>query len=250
VRIVVANSLVDQVTEQIRASIITGLLPPGQRFSGALLANQMGVSHIPVREALRRLETEGLITMHRARLAVVNPMDRQDLEGIYRLRKLIEPTLAALGCELLSTPEVERLEELHSVFADPDANVEEIQRAHEEFHLRVVKPAASEWELRILAYLWSANRRYARLLFDLADPQVRGSLGRGHVALVAAARSRSPERIQKALCHHLEHHEKALIVAVEGRGVALPDTQLDQRDKSAVNQASAKRPRAGRRANP
>jgi DNA-binding GntR family transcriptional regulator len=175
-------------------------------------------------------------------------MDRHDLEGIYRLRKLIEPSLAGLACERLSTTEVERLAELHTLFADADANVEEIQRAHEEFHLRVVKPAASEWELRILAYLWSANRRYARLLFDLGDQQVRAGLGRGHDALLAAARARSPGRIQTALCQHLEHHETALVKAVEEHGAAWPDSQLDAPERTTTNQATAKRRRASRQA--
>jgi DNA-binding GntR family transcriptional regulator len=244
VRTVVANSLVDQVTEEIRSSIVTGLLPAGQQFSVTMLADQLGVSHIPVREALRRLETEGLITMRPARQAVVRPMDRHDVEGIYRLRKLIEPALAQLSCELLSTEELDRLDELLTIYGHPEASVEEEITAHEEFHLRLVKPAASEWDLRVLAYVWNANRRYARLLFDPADRQVRERLDRLHHALLAAARSGSPERLEKALYQHLEHNEKALVKAVGERDAAVLDGQLATASKRS-DSTSSRGSRAG-----
>jgi DNA-binding GntR family transcriptional regulator len=179
-----------------------------------MLAQQLGVSHIPVREALRRLETEGLIEMRPARRAIVRPMNRRDVEGIYRLRKMIEPALAQLNSELLTTADFATLGQLLEIYSDPDQSVEAEIEAHEEFHLRLVSPAASEWDLRILNYIWNANRRYARLLFNPADREVRARLDRKHHQLLTAAKSRSPERLGKALLQHLEANEKALIKAI------------------------------------
>lgn len=246
-RTVVANSLVDQVTTEIRRSISFGTLPPGEQFSVTMLAEQLGVSHIPVREALRRLESEGLVTMRPARRAIVRPMNRRDVEGIYRLRKMIEPALARLNCELLTPEDIDKLEELLSIYGNDDAGVEDEITAHEEFHLKLITPAASEWDLRILTYVWNANRRYARLLFDPADRDVRERLGRKHHQLLSAARSRSADRLGAALLRHLEDNEKALLKAIgDDEGGALPGPQTSKAKPKASARASSSR--QGRRA--
>jgi DNA-binding GntR family transcriptional regulator len=222
-RTVVANSLVDQVTTEIRRSITFGTLPPGEQFSVTMLAEQLGVSHIPVREALRRLESEGLVTMRPARRAIVRPMNRHDVEGIYRLRKMIEPALARLNCELLTAEDLAKLEELLAIYSNEDAGIEDEIMAHEAFHLRLITPAASEWDQRILAYVWNANRRYARLLFDPANREARQRLGRKHHRLLSPAKSRSPDRLGAALLRHLEENEKSLLKAIgHDEGGALP----------------------------
>src|SRR5271156_2194957 len=89
------ESAVDRVTAEIRRGVLNGALKAGSSFSIADLSTQLGVSHIPVREALRRLETQGIITLRPGRSAIVNPLDRDELRSLYRLRKLIECDLAA-----------------------------------------------------------------------------------------------------------------------------------------------------------
>ena len=88
------SSAVDLVTSEIRRAVLTGALPAGEQFSIRDLAAQLGVSHIPIREALRRLESQGLIVLRQARSASVAPLSTSDLEAIYRLRYLIELPLA------------------------------------------------------------------------------------------------------------------------------------------------------------
>jgi DNA-binding GntR family transcriptional regulator len=222
-RTVATNSLVDQVTTEIRRSISVGSLPPGEQFSVTTLAEQLGVSHIPVREALRRLESEGLVTMRPARRAIVRPMSRRDVDGIYRLRKMIEPTLARLNCELLTAEDRAKLQELLAFCGKEDGGLEDGIMAHEDFHRQLITPAASEWDLRILAQVWNANRRYTRLLFDPADREARERLGRKHHQLLSAAKSGSPERLGAALLRHLEDGQKSLLKAIgDDKAARLP----------------------------
>ena len=115
VRSIDVVSVVDQVTIEIRRSILSGDLPPGQEFSLRKIAEQLGVSLIPVREALRRLESQGLVVTRRAKSALVAPLDPQEFRGIYRLRLVIEPELAARACALLTDDDYERLEVLRQV---------------------------------------------------------------------------------------------------------------------------------------
>ena len=98
------RSAVDLVTAEIRRAVLTGALPPGEQFSIRELARQLGVSHIPIREALRRLEGQGLVILTQARSATVAPLSAADLTAIYRLRLRIEPELAGRSAAL-ATPD-------------------------------------------------------------------------------------------------------------------------------------------------
>ena len=98
------RSAVDLVTAEIRRAVLTGALPPGEQFSIRELARQLGVSHIPIREALRRLEGQGLVILTQARSAAVAPLSEADVTAIYRLRLRIEPDLAGRSAGLPPRP--------------------------------------------------------------------------------------------------------------------------------------------------
>ena len=86
------NSAVDRVTAEVRRLVLNGSMAPGSSFSIADLSDRLRVSAIPVREALRRLDAQGLILLRPGRSAIVNPLDVDELRGIYRLRRAIDPT--------------------------------------------------------------------------------------------------------------------------------------------------------------
>src|ERR1700690_2158364 len=96
-----ADSTVDRVPADVRRAVLSGALPPGRTFSTAELSAQLGVSHIPVREALRRLDAQGLVVLRPGRKAMISPLNRDELRSIFRLRQLIEPDLAARSVSLL-----------------------------------------------------------------------------------------------------------------------------------------------------
>jgi DNA-binding GntR family transcriptional regulator len=213
-------SAVDLVTAEIRRAILTGALEPGQGFGIAELGEQLGVSHIPVREALRRLEGQGLIVLKPARRAVVAALTSTDLQGIYGLRLLIEPELAARA---VAVHTAEQLDELASIVAGmAQEEPEVVWDLHQRFHLRIVEPAASEWDLRTLDQLWAAAERYTRLVFDFADA-TRGEQNRRvdvHQRICEAIRARDEAATRRAVRSHLRDNQNALlerIGAVEHR---------------------------------
>lgn len=204
-------SAVDLVTVEVRRSILRGVLAPGQRFSVAELARQMDLSHIPVREALRRLEGQGLIQLKHARSAVVVPLSVDDLKGIYGLRKMIEPELAARAAALRSAAQVRTLTSLIEAFEDDDADA--VWQAHHKFHLALVEPAASAWDLRTLDQLWAAAERYTRLVFDFAEiaRTERSRRERIHTAIVDALREGDAGATREAVAAHLAGNEAELV---------------------------------------
>lgn len=209
VRRVDASSMVDRVTTELRRAILSGSLAPGQEFSLREIAAKLGTSFIPVREALRSLESEGLITMRLGRSAMVTRLDPGDLAAIYRLRRVIEPEIAGRSCRLLPDEELDALERQAHSFGDERLGIDEIYEAHHEFHLRLLKPAATEWDVRMLTTLWRAAERYIRIGFGRLDLQPSEHVRREHAheELLDAFRQRDPRIVRRSITMHLKHNE-------------------------------------------
>jgi DNA-binding GntR family transcriptional regulator len=161
-----SESAVDRVTAEVRRAVLSGALPSGRTFSTAELSAQLGVSHIPVREALRRLDAQGLIVLRPGRKAMVSPLDRDELRAVFRLRQQIEPDLAAWSVSMLRADDLDRANTLLTAYIHGSGDIDELWDSHHELHLALLRPAASEWDLRILAQLWHASDRYTRVVFD------------------------------------------------------------------------------------
>jgi DNA-binding GntR family transcriptional regulator len=208
-RRITVTTVVDQVTAEIRRSILSGVLRPGQELSLRELAGRLGVSTIPVREALRRLEGQGLLAASSGRSSRVAPLDAADLYGIYRLRLALEPEIAGRACLLVSDAELDQLDAVAASFGDERLSTDEIYQAHNDFHLRLLAPAATDWDVRTLANLWHAAERYIRLAFsdrdDRSDEHDRRE--HAHVELLAGFRTRDPAAVDALVRRHLRDNE-------------------------------------------
>ena len=210
------NSAVDRVTAEVRRLVLNGSMAPGYSFSIADLSDRLRVSAIPVREALRRLDAQGLILLRPGRSAIVNPLDVDELRGIYRLRRAIEPDLAARSCHLLGPSDRDRLDDLLEAYGQPRDDAEELWRIHHDLHLGLLQPAASSWDLRILSQLWHASDRYTRIVFEtynVSDTERKRRYD-AHRILVEASRSLSPFEIRTALTSHLMDNEATCLVGI------------------------------------
>ncbi|MFC8228875.1 GntR family transcriptional regulator [Streptomyces sp. NPDC057287] len=213
---ITSRSVVEQATDELRRAILAGSLAPGAEYSLRELAGMLDISFIPVREALRSLESEGLVIMRPGRSAVVTPLDLDDLHGIYRLRRALEPEIARRSCGLLTDEEFDRLGELAADFGARDHGMADIYDDHHDFHLALLAPAATAWDIRILTTLWRAGERYIRIGFGQLDPDPAEHERRGeaHTALVAAFRTRDPATAAAAVEQHLARNEKIAISAL------------------------------------
>lgn len=209
------SSTVDLVTAEIRRAVLTGALAPGRQFSIRDLTTQLGVSHIPIREALRRLESQGLIILRQARSAEVANLSVGDMEAIYRLRYVVELPLAAASAGNHGAEGVKTLERLLEASRDPDAEV--AWHAHYDFHAELVHPAAGEWDDRILSTLWTAADRYTHLVFDptgISDAE-RQRRYATHRLLLDVALGDDPKAMSDALRAHLTANEHRIRIHIE-----------------------------------
>ena len=177
----------------------------------------LDVSFIPVREALRSLEGEGLVVIRPGRSALVAPLDLDDLHAIYRLRRILEPELARRSCLLLTVDQLDRLEAQAREFGDESLGMDGIYSSHLQFHLALLEPAASSWDTRVLTTLWRAGERYVRIGFGLLDldPHEHERREQAHEDLIAAFRKRDPDLAAQAIYDHLARNEEAARMALD-----------------------------------
>jgi DNA-binding GntR family transcriptional regulator len=218
VRPIESRSVADQVMVELRRSILCGALEPGREFSLRELAEMLQVSIIPVREALRSLENQGLVQMRPGRSAAVAPLDLDELRSIYRLRRRLEPEIAQRSCGLIADGELDRLEEQAAGFGAERLTMNEMYEGHHEFHLALLAPAATSWDLRILSTLWRASERYIRIGWGRLDPDPHEHRRREahHLALVSAFRQRDPEIAASAVHQHLSRNEETALLSLDG----------------------------------
>lgn len=211
-------SLPDRVTLELRRRILAGSLAPGATFSLREIARELDVSFIPVREALRNLESEGLVITRQGQSAMVAPLDLEGLHSVYRLRRLIEPDLAQRSVLLLGDDELDRLEHTAEQFGDVDRSMDAIYEDHHAFHLALFAPAATSWDLRVLNTLWRASERYIRIGFGSLDPIPDEHQRREHAhnELVRVFRQRDPAIAANAVREHLERNEATALRALDG----------------------------------
>ena len=225
------RSAVDLVTAEIRRAVLTGALPPGEQFSIRELARQLGVSHIPIREALRRLEGQGLVILTQARSATVAPLSAADLTAIYRLRLVREPGEAGQADRerrgAIGILAVARVAGRSAALATPDwvadlgAALAESRRedpdpawqGHYHFHELLVTPAASSWDIRLLHTLWSAAERYTLVVFDpiVVDDEERDRRYARHRRLFDLAQAGDQAGLEAELTDHLQSIEFEIV---------------------------------------
>ena len=208
-------SFVDRATTEIRRAILSGQLRPGQVFSLRNLAAKLGVSFIPVREALRGLEREGLVVIRPGRSTSVAPLSSDDLRSLCLVRRRIEPELATSACLLISSDDLNehelRLERARQKPNQPQDRYE----AHRELLRALLGPAATTWELRLLQMLWHATERYLRLGLDYLDHAATqgrtddpaDTLEAAQADLICAFHGRDPREAKAAMLRHVDWAE-------------------------------------------
>ena len=201
-------SVVDNVTVLLRRALLAGEIKPGERINVAELERTFGVSHIPIREAVRRLETEGLIIALPQRAAVAAGVDLDDLAGLYDLRRIVEGDVIERSVESMTDEQVDgvraALEALEAVAQDHDSPG--FWDLHRDFHWALLEPGATDWVHRVLTQVWTASQRYVRLFVSETVDDAMDD----HRALYDYCRRRDGAGARDLLRRHLDRTESAV----------------------------------------
>lgn len=190
------------VLAELRSWILNGTLPPGTALRQEELSSQLGVSRVPVREALRMLEAEGHVSYEPHRGYRVVELHIEDLEEIYHLRALIEDDLIRRAVRTWTEQDIARIgaayADLARIEADPDPDPIRLAAANRRFHAAVLSPTPRAE--RILATLWDASEAHRARWFAASENIERGALE--HAAAMAAVRRRDAPALIRILSEH------------------------------------------------
>jgi len=161
------DSTVEQVLEFIRDGIVKGGYPPQSKLLPKQIAESCGTSFIPVREALRVLESEGFVTFVHNRGAWVTPLSLHDLDDLYTIRLELECE-AVRRAARLDDAELQALEKMleRSRIADERRRRAEVIRLNREFHFAIYRKADSPRRMKLIEQLWLHSARYQRMSLD------------------------------------------------------------------------------------
>ncbi len=197
------RTLVDVAVRGLREDILRGELRPGSSLVLADLAERFTMSVMPIREAIRRLQTEGLVEQIPHRGARVSEVSVSDLESLYMTRIPLETLAARSAAEQFTEADYERLSKVLEEYVEAYSGGDD-QRGrerHAAFHLGLYEASGSRWLLRTIEPLWDAAERYQRLSIRL-----RGSLEKRHGEhrrILERCRERDADAAAAALEEHL-----------------------------------------------
>jgi len=191
-----------RIADQVRTAILGGEYPPGSRVRQEDLAARFGASRVPVREALRILESDGLITVVANTGAWVTRLNLDECTEIYQIRERLEPLLLRMSIPGLRLGTLDELDELSHRMVTADS-VEEFLRLDRQFHLLSYVGAETVQLGDLVHRLWNTTHHYRRAYTRLLDPGSNRIVHDEHHMLVLAMREHDTEAAEQVLAGHI-----------------------------------------------
>jgi DNA-binding GntR family transcriptional regulator len=197
------RALYEEVAELLRQRIFRRELAPGSWIDELKLAEQYGISRTPLREALKVLAAEGLVTMKVRRGAYVTEVSETDLRDVYHLLSLLESDAAGVAASLVTDAQLRELQELHQEMEAAAVDTERFLALNERFHMRLLEIAGNRWRNQMVADLRKVMKLHRRNSL-LKSGRVQESI-REHRAVMRALTRRDAAAAMEKMRSHFEH---------------------------------------------
>ena len=203
------------VCESLREAIRNGVLKPGERIMEIQLAEELGVSRTPVREAIRKLELEGYVVMMPRRGTYVASMSIRDINEIFEIRTALESLSNGLAADHITDEELEHLQRLLVIIGGyiKEGNMEKIVETDIEFHDTMYHAARNTRLVGIISNLRDQLTRFRTL--SMSYPGRLEATLEEHRLIVEAIGQGDRKAASKAAERHMENSEKTLLKAME-----------------------------------
>lgn len=199
-----------RIADGIRSGIIAGHFPPGTRIRQEDLAAQYGASRVPVREALRQLEYEGLVTVVANSGAWVARLTLAECDEIYLMRERLEPLLLRYSAPHLTGEKLEALAQLAQRISVVGADTDAFLALDAEFHLASYDGARTAQLGDLVRRLWNSTAPYRRAYVASWAPESRRIAHEEHHLMVAALRDADIEEAERILAGHIRRTRRQL----------------------------------------
>ena len=204
------RALYEEVAELLRQRIFKGAqgdMEPGAWIDELKLAAEYGISRTPLREAIKVLATEGLVTMKLRRGAYVTEVNDKDLRDVFHLMAVLEADAAAAATRLATDAQLEELQALHLQLEKSVKNRGEFFAINEAFHLKLLEVANNRWRDQMVADLRKVMK-LNRAQSLLKAGRIEESLAE-HRAIMVALEQRDAAAAQAAMRSHIESGQEA-----------------------------------------
>jgi len=192
-----------RIADSLRTAILDGSYRPGERIRQEDVAARSGASRIPVREALRMLAAEGLVTLVANSGAWVTKLTMAECAEMYLIRERLEPLLLRTSMPRLEEAAIGRLGELTQAMEAAGSDVDAFLRADREFHLSSYAGAATGETSQIIHRMWNTTQHYRREFTQRAAQSGLGVTHLEHRLLLDCVRRRDADDAERVLVTHI-----------------------------------------------
>jgi len=205
------------VCEALREAIISGVLKPGERLMEIQLAEELGVSRTPVREAIRKLELEGFVIMILRRGTYVADLSIKDINEVFEVRTSLEVLAAGLATERITDDELEKMERLlvHIGEYIEKGDMDKIVEADSQFHDILYQATRNDRLVQIISNLREQLTRFRSI--SMAYPGRLKNTLEEHSRLVEALAARDQQLAERLATEHMENTEQTLLLDFNDR---------------------------------
>jgi len=204
----------DVVFNTLRQAILTGELKPGERLMEIHLANKLGVSRTPIREAIRKLELEGLVTMIPRRGAEVAQITEKSMNDVLEIRSALDALCVELACERITQEDTGRLKQACEAFeaAVRTKDIKKIARADVELHDIIAQATGNQRLIQLINNLSEQMYRYRfEYIKDISQHQ---RLIDEHRMIYESIEKKDKETASQAAHVHIDNQKKAIIAQI------------------------------------
>lgn len=206
------RTAVDVVTDAVRKAIETGVLIPGEKINEEMLASKLNVSRMPVRQALRALEAEGLITLIPHAGGVVSALTPEELEELYHLRATLEGMALARAVPRYTEANLRQLRACLEGIDPDNVSVEEYVKMNRQFHQLLYAP--SGWN-RLIHMINQIGRNVTRyMIISVSDPDVFAQSAREHWEILKACEAADAAAAERLIKQHVLRVGEAVVKKV------------------------------------
>ena len=201
----------DVVFKTLRRAILTGELKPGERLMEIHLANRLGVSRTPIREAIRKLELEGLVTMIPRRGAEVADITEKNLKDVLEVRRALEGLAIELACQRITEEKKqdlrEKLSQVETAVSTKDSSA--IASADVAFHNTIVEASDNDRLIQLVSNLGEQMYRYR---FEyIKDESKHGQIKLEHKIMFDSIMEKDREKAVEIVKTHINNQEEAIM---------------------------------------
>ncbi|MDO8310015.1 MAG: GntR family transcriptional regulator [Actinomycetota bacterium] len=204
----------ERVAAALRERILSGEISPGSRILQEEVADRLGASRLPVREALLMLTAEGLVTLEPNKGARVPILDRQDVEVLYQMRERLEPLALIESLPRLDDGDLAEIAGIQRRIEQHD-DVREFLALDRDFHMATYGGCGIDHLSDTVTRLWNATQHYRRAFMLISGPGRRWIVNAEHGLLVDALQRRDAVDAERYLVGHIRRTRLALVAHPE-----------------------------------